>query len=65
MRPPFTEAQFEIRWSGGVGTLSELIDQGVNRGIIATIEGRVWAEGWVRAVVGAQARARPRPRKRQ
>jgi recombination protein RecA len=32
--PPFTEAEFEIRWGGGVDTLSELIDLGVNRGII-------------------------------
>jgi recombination protein RecA len=32
--PPFTEAEFEIRWGGGVDSLSELIDLGVSRGLI-------------------------------
>ena len=32
--PPFTEAEFEIRWGAGVDTLSELVDLGVLRGLI-------------------------------
>jgi recombination protein RecA len=32
--PPFTEAEFEIRWGTGVDALSELIDLGVARGLI-------------------------------
>ena len=32
--PPFTEAEFEIRWGTGVDALSELIDLGVSRGLI-------------------------------
>ena len=32
--PPFTEAEFEIRWGAGVDTLSELIDLGVTLGLI-------------------------------
>ena len=34
MAPPFTEAEFEIRWGHGVDTLAELIDLGVNRGLV-------------------------------
>jgi recombination protein RecA len=32
--PPFTEAEFEIRWGRGVDTASELIDLGLARGLI-------------------------------
>jgi recombination protein RecA len=32
--PPFTEAEFEIRWGAGVDSLSELIDLGMSRGLI-------------------------------
>src|SRR5205814_8728697 len=32
--PPFTEAEFEIRWGQGVDTVSELIDLGTLRGLI-------------------------------
>ncbi|HEY4117909.1 MAG TPA: recombinase RecA [Byssovorax sp.] len=32
--PPFTEAEFEIRWGHGVDTLAELIDLGLTRGLI-------------------------------
>jgi recombination protein RecA len=34
MAPPFTEAEFEIRYGRGVDTLSELIDLGLARGLI-------------------------------
>ncbi len=32
--PPFTEAEFEIRWGGGVDLAAELIDQGLARGVM-------------------------------
>jgi recombination protein RecA len=32
--PPFTEAEFEIRWGTGIDTMSELLDLGVARGLI-------------------------------
>ncbi len=32
--PPFTEAEFEIRYGTGVDTLAELIDLGLSRGLI-------------------------------
>ena len=32
--PPFTEAEFEIRYGNGVDTVSELIDLGLNRQLI-------------------------------
>jgi recombination protein RecA len=32
--PPFTEAEFEIRWGAGVDTPAELIDLGLARGLI-------------------------------
>jgi recombination protein RecA len=32
--PPFTEAEFEIRYGAGVDTLAELIDLGLSRGLI-------------------------------
>jgi recombination protein RecA len=32
--PPFTEAEFEIRWGGGVDSLAELIDLGLSRGLL-------------------------------
>jgi recombination protein RecA len=32
--PPFTEAEFEIRYGTGIDTLSELIDLGLSRGLI-------------------------------
>jgi recombination protein RecA len=32
--PPFTEAEFEIRWGTGVDSVSELIDLGLTRGLI-------------------------------
>ncbi len=32
--PPFTEAEFEIRYGTGVDTMSELVDLGVNRGLV-------------------------------
>src|SRR5690606_10620733 len=32
--PPFTEAEFEIRYGTGVDTLGEMIDLGVERGLI-------------------------------
>ena len=32
--PPFTEAEFEIRWGAGIDTVSELLDLGVARGLI-------------------------------
>lgn len=34
LAPPFTEAEFEIRYGKGVDTLSELIDLGLARGLI-------------------------------
>jgi recombination protein RecA len=34
LAPPFTEAEFEIRFGQGVDTLSELIDLGLARGLI-------------------------------
>jgi recombination protein RecA len=34
MAPPFTEAEFEIRWGKGVDVAAELIDLGVSRGLI-------------------------------
>jgi hypothetical protein len=34
MAPPFTEAEFEIRWGRGVDALSELIDLGLTRELI-------------------------------
>ena len=32
--PPFTEAEFEIRWGTGIDAMSELLDMGVGRGLI-------------------------------
>jgi recombination protein RecA len=32
--PPFTEAEFEIRWGIGIDVLSELLDLGIARGLI-------------------------------
>jgi recombination protein RecA len=32
--PPFTEAEFEIRWGLGIDSMSELIDLGIARGLI-------------------------------
>src|SRR5580692_11245708 len=32
--PPFTEAEFEIRWGTGVDKLTELIDLGIARGLV-------------------------------
>jgi recombination protein RecA len=32
--PPFTEAEFEIRWGTGIDPMSELIDLGVARGLV-------------------------------
>ena len=32
--PPFTEAEFEIRWGAGVDLMAELIDLGISRGLI-------------------------------
>ena len=32
--PPFTEAEFEIRYGTGVDTCAELIDLGVSRGLV-------------------------------
>ncbi len=32
--PPFTEAEFEIRWGTGVDAMSELLDLGVARGLV-------------------------------
>ncbi len=32
--PPFTEAEFEIRWGTGIDRLSELIDLGIARGLV-------------------------------
>jgi recombination protein RecA len=32
--PPFTEAEFEIRWGTGIDTMSELLDLGVARGLV-------------------------------
>ncbi len=32
--PPFTEAEFEIRWGIGIDTLSELLDLGIARGLV-------------------------------
>jgi recombination protein RecA len=32
--PPFTEAEFEIRYGTGVDTLSELLDLGLSRGLV-------------------------------
>jgi recombination protein RecA len=34
LAPPFTEAEFELRWGVGVDTVSELIDLGLARGLI-------------------------------
>jgi len=34
LAPPFTEAEFEIRWGLGVDRMSELIDLGVSRGLV-------------------------------
>jgi recombination protein RecA len=32
--PPFTEAEFEIRWGLGIDTMSELLDLGISRGLV-------------------------------
>ena len=32
--PPFTEAEFEIRYGTGIDVLAELIDLGVSRGLV-------------------------------
>ena len=32
--PPFTEAEFEIRWGSGIDPMSELIDLGIARGLV-------------------------------
>jgi recombination protein RecA len=32
--PPFTEAEFEIRWGTGIDTLSELLDLGIARALV-------------------------------
>ena len=32
--PPFTEAEFEIRYGTGVDRLSEMLDLGVTRGLV-------------------------------
>jgi recombination protein RecA len=32
--PPFTEAEFEIRWGIGIDSLSELLDLGIARGLV-------------------------------
>ncbi len=32
--PPFTEAEFEIRWGSGIDRITELLDLGVARGLI-------------------------------
>jgi recombination protein RecA len=32
--PPFTEAEFEIRWGAGIDAASELLDLGLARGVI-------------------------------
>ena len=32
--PPFTEAEFEIRWGIGIDTMSELLDLGIARGLV-------------------------------
>jgi recombination protein RecA len=34
VRPPFCEAEFEIRWGTGVDTMSELLDLGLGRGLV-------------------------------
>jgi recombination protein RecA len=34
LAPPFTEAEFELRWGVGVDTVSELLDLGISRGLI-------------------------------
>jgi recombination protein RecA len=34
LAPPFTEAEFEIRWGTGIDTMSELLDLGVARGLV-------------------------------
>ena len=32
--PPFTEAEFEIRWGTGVDRVTELLDLGLSRGLV-------------------------------
>jgi recombination protein RecA len=32
--PPFTEAEFEVRWGTGIDTVTELLDLGVARGLV-------------------------------
>jgi recombination protein RecA len=32
--PPFTEAEFEIRWGTGIDVMSELLDLGIARGLV-------------------------------
>jgi recombination protein RecA len=32
--PPFTEAEFEIRWGTGVDRVTELLDLGIARGLV-------------------------------
>jgi recombination protein RecA len=32
--PPFTEAEFEIRWGNGIDAVGELLDLGVSRGLV-------------------------------
>ena len=34
MRPPFTEAEFEIRGGTGVDRVTELLDLGISRGLV-------------------------------
>lgn len=34
MAPPFTVAEFEIRWGTGIDSVGELLDLGVARGLV-------------------------------
>jgi recombination protein RecA len=34
LAPPFTEAEFEIRWGTGIDAMSELLDLGIARGLV-------------------------------
>ena len=34
LAPPFTEAEFELRWGHGIDNVTELIDLGLTRGLV-------------------------------
>jgi hypothetical protein len=43
--PPFTEAEFEIRWGTGVDRMTELLDLGIARGLVDKVRSRSFPRG--------------------